>query len=226
MIRNLMNKTFLAAAIFAVAACGTAFAGETLTFDGVAYSGPGMTVGGWEVMSAIGSNNGTAAAPDLLLTFQAMWLGGSVNNPLIAQFTADTMTATPLSAFEADSEILHDTSVTDKTFYSSANATPATTLIPALNYAQVGIPSIMSYSNGISPTVVISPLTPYSITLQAVVDYNGVASVGGPASAQVTEQLFGSKVTTPEPSFYALMGVGVVGLLALAARRRNASQAV
>jgi hypothetical protein len=60
----------------------------------------------------------------------------------------------------------------------------------------------------------ISPLTsPYSITLTEVI------TASGAAGSQVSSDF--NLTGTPEPGLYAMTGIGLMGLTALAIRRKN-----
>jgi hypothetical protein len=208
---------FLICGSLLLAACGTLFAGETLTLTNSGKTGTGTvvgntdtfmgTVGNWVISITQGQDLGTPSAPNLdLLTVDT----AKVNSPggLSIVFTETGFALAPLTLAYSDSASFLGTKVIKDTVSILINgkivAGSSNILTPAVA--------------GADGTVLVNPGSNYSISLTE--DISALKAAGSDISSDI---LVGAE--TPEPGLYAVTGIGVAILLARVARRRKLASA-
>jgi hypothetical protein len=211
-----VSKLLFCGAIL-LGATGVLSAGETLTLKNGVTTGTGTpisnfdvfsgTVGNWAVSVTQGTDLGTPSNPNLdLLSVDT----AKVANPgdLTVTFTDTGFTLTPLTLTYSDSSSFLDvgakSSVSD-TIQILVNGKVVTGTTVVLDPGSQAVDGT---------AVTIKPGSSYSITLTEV-----VTDSKGPGVEVSSDILVGAQ--TPEPGFYALTGVGLAGLLALAIRRKK-----
>jgi hypothetical protein len=250
-MNNTMTKAtrIIAGAVFAFAATGTVFALPTLTISAPVSAGH-MTcagvisagictdtfVGAGTSVSFVGSignwnlnftdhgldNSSGPQYPNLDLE------GGGSSNVNAPGSLTIVFSQTGFSTGGGSTELFSAVGGTDmRTQTNFAVATVPSTSTTGLGYSTAGNNAgpgnapATSYAND-SAGVIVSPGVNYAIKLVAVVNPDGTST---PHTASFNFALTGNP-TVPEPAFYSLTGIGLVGLLFTLNRRRKNQTAV
>jgi len=231
------TTAFLAGTALVFAANGTLFATETLTLSDTSgdtitctggscvtggahatvtsYSDNGTgsivfngSIGGWTVETDTGvsyPDQGSTTVPDLTLTSHSSGTASTFGN-LTINFTDTLFTTTPVS-------LIADAGGTNqKGSGTGAGFTSAAFKFSANNsqFAAYNPGSTASY-NFPGSVQVISPTSPYTLSIEAVIG-------GGKGSAGFTADIASA---VPEPGLYGTLAAGVGGLFFVLLRRRK-----
>lgn len=144
---------------------------------------------------------GSESQPILSLTSADVTSPGQAAGTLEITFSDDGFTATPLQALVGRSLVA----------IVGGNSVDFNAQVNGVDY----VPDITLTTGGFADVLggVVSPLTPYSVALKAVVNHVNAGSTS-----------LGFQFTAvPEPGFYGLLSLGLTGIV-LVARRRASSQ--
>ncbi len=226
---------FLAGAVFVFAACGNAFALETLTITDSVCGGCTVSlapvpngndlmfagvVGAWNV-SVTAQDLGDVTTPvDLDLDVVASTgahgeFNAATVGTITVAFTETGYTGSPLLVLSAGD------GGTDQGTKTSTNVSVAAVNQPSISYngaAGSGGLNVVPYNFSVSDVNIVPASQPFGVTITTVVTPENISRRSASSNYQMDGTL------TPEPKFYGLTGLGLAGLLAVGAARRRKQQ--
>jgi len=223
---------FLAGGVFAFVACGNVFALETLTITDSVCGGCtvslGPVVNGNDLMFAgvVGAWNISVTAQDLsdattpvdldLDVVGSTGAHGEFNaatvGTITVAFTETGYTGSPLLVLSAGD------GGTDQGTKTTSNVSVAGVNQPAISYngaaGSAGL-NVVPYNFSVSDVNIVPASQPFGVTITTVINPANISKRSASSNYQMDGTL------APEPRFYGLTGLGLAGLLVVAAARRR-----
>jgi hypothetical protein len=203
---------------FTSVTCSAISVNPNCSFDGasgyVAYTGP---FGDWTINVSSGLSL-TAGSPLLLLSTTDWDNSVLAPAPLTITFTDYDFTFTPLGVTLNASEAVDPSALAPGTSANSATYTDI-----GGTSAPFGQLTLNGTGNSTVGPIPIIPVAPYSVSLTSVISGSAGTLMDTGYSLYSSAPGGGGGIIggTPEPGLYILTGVGLAGLLAMAAARRR-----